>query len=168
MTCRLCHIWKAPGHSETLCQKLQVAGVDVENAATRHGSKVFMNRLVEQVAGPMIWIVNDTRAPRPGGGSPDEPRHAVPQAQPRRAQEDDRAHFRSRQFRLDADETAKLARLRAAPALIAARHSWEIAGQRIAHLGRSTAIRSPARPTRRTCWTPRPRAASSSGCAFCR
>lgn len=30
------------------------------------------------------------------------------------------------EFRLDADETAKLARLRAAPALIAARHSWEI------------------------------------------
>lgn len=35
------------------------AGVDEENAATRHGSKVFMNRLVERVAGPTIWIVND-------------------------------------------------------------------------------------------------------------
>jgi hypothetical protein len=35
------------------------AGLDEENAATRHGSKLFMNRLVERVAGPTIWIVND-------------------------------------------------------------------------------------------------------------
>jgi transitional endoplasmic reticulum ATPase len=43
------------------------AGVDEENAATRHGSKVFMNRLVERVAGPTIWIVNDSRASCPRG-----------------------------------------------------------------------------------------------------
>jgi predicted AAA+ superfamily ATPase len=30
------------------------AGVDEENAATRHGSKVFMNRAVERVAAPTI------------------------------------------------------------------------------------------------------------------
>jgi hypothetical protein len=35
------------------------AGVDEDNAATRHGSKVFMHRLVERVRVPTIWIVND-------------------------------------------------------------------------------------------------------------
>lgn len=35
------------------------AGVDEDNAATRHGSKVFMHRLVERVQSPTIWIVND-------------------------------------------------------------------------------------------------------------
>ena len=35
------------------------AGVDEDDASTRHGSKVFMNRLVERVAAPTIWITND-------------------------------------------------------------------------------------------------------------
>ena len=35
------------------------AGVDEDDAATRHGSKVFMNRLVEQTRVPTIWITND-------------------------------------------------------------------------------------------------------------
>jgi transitional endoplasmic reticulum ATPase len=35
------------------------AGVDEDDAATRHGSKVFMNRLVERTATPTIWITND-------------------------------------------------------------------------------------------------------------
>lgn len=94
------------------------AGVDEENAATRHGSKVFMNRLVERVAAPTIWIVNDIerlgpavvrrmnlvmRFPKPG--------LAVRKKMIERIS--DRA-----EFRLAADETAKLARLPAAPALI--------------------------------------------------
>ena len=94
------------------------AGVDEENAATRHGSKVFMNRLVERVAAPTIWIVNDIdrlgpavvrrmnlvmRFPRPG--------LAVRKKMIERIS--DRA-----EFHLAADETAKLARLPAAPALI--------------------------------------------------
>jgi transitional endoplasmic reticulum ATPase len=35
------------------------AGVDEDDASTRHGSKVFMNRLVERAATPTIWITND-------------------------------------------------------------------------------------------------------------
>ena len=35
------------------------AGVDEDDASTRHGSKVFMNRLVERTATPTIWITND-------------------------------------------------------------------------------------------------------------
>jgi transitional endoplasmic reticulum ATPase len=35
------------------------AGVDEDNAATRHGSKVFMHRLVERTRAPTVWIVND-------------------------------------------------------------------------------------------------------------
>ena len=35
------------------------AGVDEDDAATRHGSKVFMNRLVERAGAPTIWIAND-------------------------------------------------------------------------------------------------------------
>ena len=72
------------------------AGVDEDNAATRHGSKVFMNRLVERVASADDLDRQRHRSPRSGGGSPHEPRHAVPQAQPGRAQEDDRAHRRTR------------------------------------------------------------------------
>jgi transitional endoplasmic reticulum ATPase len=35
------------------------AGVDEDDAASRRGSKAFMNRLVERAAAPTIWIVND-------------------------------------------------------------------------------------------------------------
>jgi len=35
------------------------AGVDEDDASTRHGSKVFMNRLIERAAAPTIWITND-------------------------------------------------------------------------------------------------------------
>jgi transitional endoplasmic reticulum ATPase len=34
-------------------------GVDEDDASTRHGSKVFMNRLIERAAAPTIWITND-------------------------------------------------------------------------------------------------------------
>src|SRR5271165_1405574 len=33
--------------------------VDEDDASSRRGSKVFMNRLIERVAVPMIWIAND-------------------------------------------------------------------------------------------------------------
>jgi transitional endoplasmic reticulum ATPase len=35
------------------------AGVDEDDASTRRGSKVFMNRLIERSAAPTIWITND-------------------------------------------------------------------------------------------------------------
>jgi transitional endoplasmic reticulum ATPase len=35
------------------------AGVDEDDASTRQGSKVFMNRLVENTMAPTIWITND-------------------------------------------------------------------------------------------------------------
>jgi len=35
------------------------AGVDEDDASTRHGSKAFMNRLVEGVKTPTVWIAND-------------------------------------------------------------------------------------------------------------
>jgi len=94
------------------------AGVDEENAATRHGSKVFMNRLIERVAAPTIWIVNDIdrlgpavvrrmnlviRFPRPG----------LSVRKKMIARISDRA-----EFRLAAEDTESLARLPAAPALI--------------------------------------------------
>ncbi len=55
----LSRLENARGIPKSAARSFRVAGVDDENAATRHGSKVFMNRLVERVAGPMIWIVND-------------------------------------------------------------------------------------------------------------
>ncbi len=94
------------------------AGVDEENAATRHGSKVFMNRLVERVASPTIWIANDidrlgpavvrrmslvVRFPKPG--------LAVRKKMIERIS--DRAGFH-----LAAEETTRIARIPAAPALI--------------------------------------------------
>ena len=49
----------------------------------------------------------------------------------------------------------------------AARHSWEITqvNEMLTQMERHP-MPSPARPTRRTSSTPRPRAASSSRCAF--
>ena len=94
------------------------AGVDEENAATRHGSKVFMNRLVERVASPTIWIANDidrlgpavvrrmslvVRFPKPG--------LAVRKKMIERIS--DRAGFP-----LAAKETTRIAQIPAAPALI--------------------------------------------------
>ena len=94
------------------------AGVDEENAATRHGSKVFMNRLVERVAGPTIWIVNDIE--RLGPAVVRRMNLVMRFPQPSLAvRKKIIAHISDRaEFRLDADETAKLARLPAAPALI--------------------------------------------------
>jgi transitional endoplasmic reticulum ATPase len=34
-------------------------GRDGDEVSDRHGSKVFMNRLIERVAAPVVWIVND-------------------------------------------------------------------------------------------------------------
>ena len=94
------------------------AGVDEENAATRHGSKVFMNRLVERVAGPTIWIANDIHRLGPAVVRRMNlvmrfPKPSLAVRKKMIARMSDRA-----EFRLDVDETAKLARLPAAPALI--------------------------------------------------
>jgi transitional endoplasmic reticulum ATPase len=94
------------------------AGVDEENAATRHGSKVFMNRLVERVAGPTIWIVNDIDRLGPAVVRRMNlvmrfPKPSLAVRKKMIARISDRVAFR-----LDAGETAKLARLPAAPALI--------------------------------------------------
>jgi SpoVK/Ycf46/Vps4 family AAA+-type ATPase len=94
------------------------AGVDEENAATRHGSKVFMNRLVERVAGPTIWIVNDIDPLGPAVVRRMNlvmrfPKPSLAVRKRMIARISDRA-----EFRLGADETAKLAGLPAAPALI--------------------------------------------------
>ena len=94
------------------------AGVDEDDASTRHGSKVFMNRLVERTRVPTIWITNDLarlgpavvrrmnlvmRFPRPG--------LAV------RQKIVERLASRT-QFNLDAQAAGRIARLPAAPALI--------------------------------------------------
>jgi len=94
------------------------AGVDEDNAATRHGSKVFMNRLVERVAGPTIWIVNDIDRLGPAVVRRMNllmrfPKPSLAVRKTMIARMSDRA-----EFHLDADETAILARLPAAPALI--------------------------------------------------
>jgi hypothetical protein len=85
-----------------------------------------MNRLVERVAGPMIWVVNDIERLGPAvvrwmNLVMRFPKPSLAARKKMIGRISDRA-----EFRLDADETAKLARLPAAPALIAARHSWEI------------------------------------------
>jgi transitional endoplasmic reticulum ATPase len=36
-----------------------LAGLDEDTSSNRRGSKVFMNRLVENAATPTIWITND-------------------------------------------------------------------------------------------------------------
>jgi len=94
------------------------AGVDEDNAATRHGSKVFMNRLVERARAPTIWIANDIRRLGPAVVRRmnlvmrfPKPSLAVRKKMIERIAE--RA-----EFRFTANETAKLARLPAAPALI--------------------------------------------------
>jgi len=94
------------------------AGVDEDNAATRHGSKVFMNRLVERVAGPTIWIVNDIDRLGPAVVRRMNlvmrfPKPSLAVRKTMIARISNRA-----EFRLDADETLRLARLPAAPALI--------------------------------------------------
>jgi transitional endoplasmic reticulum ATPase len=94
------------------------AGVDEENAATRHGSKVFMNRLVERAPGPTIWIVNDIDRLGPAVVRRMNlvmrfPKPSLAVRKRMIARISDRA-----EFSLNADETAKLARLPAAPALI--------------------------------------------------
>jgi transitional endoplasmic reticulum ATPase len=93
-------------------------GVDEGDAASRQGSKVFMNRLVETTSGPTIWITNN----------PDRLGPAVVRRMnlvvrfPRpsltvRKKMIERIAARA-EFHLTAGETAKLARLPAAPALI--------------------------------------------------
>jgi len=94
------------------------AGVDEDHAATRHGSKVFMNRLVEKNRTPTIWITNTldrlgpavvrrmnllVRFPTPGLPV----RRKIVGRIARRAN-----------FSLDDVSMAKLAQARAAPALI--------------------------------------------------
>lgn len=106
------------------------AGVDEDDAEARLGSKVFMNRLVERVSAPTVWIVNDIdrlgpavvrrmnlvmRFPKPG--------LAVRRKMIERISD-------SAEFRLADDETARLARLPASPALIenAIRSAAQIGG----------------------------------------
>ncbi|MDI9849514.1 AAA family ATPase [Rhodoblastus sp. 17X3] len=94
------------------------AGVDEDDASTRHGSKVFMNRLVERVRVPTIWITNDLsrlgpavirrmnlviRFPKPGEAI----RRTIVE---RVAARND--------FALDQQAVGKLAHVPAAPALI--------------------------------------------------
>ncbi len=94
------------------------AGVDEGDASTRHGSKVFMNRLVERTRVPTIWITNDLsrlgpavvrrmnlvmRFPKPG----EAVRRKIVERLARRDK-----------FTLDAREVGKIASLPAAPALI--------------------------------------------------
>jgi SpoVK/Ycf46/Vps4 family AAA+-type ATPase len=94
------------------------AGVDEDDASTRHGSKVFMNRLVEQTRVPTIWITNNlsrlgpavvrrmnlvVRFPRPGVAV----RQRIVERVASRTSID-----------LDVKAIGQLARLPAAPALI--------------------------------------------------
>ena len=94
------------------------AGGDEDDASTRHGSKVFMNRLVEQTRVPTIWITNNlsrlgpavvrrmnlvVRFPRPGVAV----RQRIVERVASRARID-----------LDLKAIGQLARLPAAPALI--------------------------------------------------
>ena len=94
------------------------AGVDEDNASTRQGSKVFMNRLVERTRVPTIWITNDLsrlgpavvrrmnlvmRFPKPGKAV----RRKIVERLARREK-----------FTLDVKAVGKLASLPAAPALI--------------------------------------------------
>ena len=94
------------------------AGVGEDDASTRHGSKVFMNRLVEQTRVPTIWITNNLqrlgpavvrrmslvmRFPRPGVAV----RQRIVERVASRAK-----------FNLDTKAIGQLARLPAAPALI--------------------------------------------------
>ncbi|MGO8739744.1 AAA family ATPase [Rhodoblastus sp.] len=94
------------------------AGVDEDDASTRHGSKVFMNRLVERTRVPTIWITNDLsrlgpavirrmnlvmRFPKPG----EAVRRKIVERLARREK-----------FALDVEAVGKLASLPAAPALI--------------------------------------------------
>lgn len=106
------------------------AGVDEDDASTRHGSKVFMNRLVENSSAPTIWITNDLhrlgpavvrrmnlviRFPKPGL----KVRRTMVEHIARRAE-----------FPLDVAAIGKLADLPASPALIenAIRSSARIRG----------------------------------------
>jgi len=94
------------------------AGVDETNAATRHGSKVFMNRLVERTKAPTIWIVNNIE--RLGPAVVRRMNLVVRFPKPSLAMREkmiERIATRS-EFRLDAAEKAKLAYIPAAPALI--------------------------------------------------
>jgi SpoVK/Ycf46/Vps4 family AAA+-type ATPase len=93
-------------------------GVDEDSAATRQGSKVFMNRLVERITAPTIWIVNDISLLDPAVVRRmnlvmrfPKPSLSVRKKMIERIAE--RA-----EFRFAASEAAKLARLPAAPALI--------------------------------------------------
>jgi AAA+ superfamily predicted ATPase len=94
------------------------AGVDEDDASTRHGSKVFMNRLVERSRTPTIWITNNLSQLGPAVvrrmnlvlrfSNPGLPvrRKMVERIAERVA------------FRLDGEATNKLARMPAAPALM--------------------------------------------------
>ena len=94
------------------------AGVDEDDASTRHGSKVFMNRLVEQSRVPTIWITNNLdqlgaavvrrmnlilRFPRPGLAVRQKIVERLVSRTP---------------IELDAQALGQIARLPAAPALI--------------------------------------------------
>ena len=94
------------------------AGVDEDDASTRQGSKVFINRLVEQSRVPTIWITNNLaqlgpavvrrmnliiRFPRPGLAV----RHKIVERLISRTS-----------FDLNAQTIGRIARLPAAPALI--------------------------------------------------
>ena len=94
------------------------AGVDEDDASTRHGSKVFMNRLVEQSRVPTIWITNNLdqlgpavvrrmnlilRFPRPGLAVRQKIVERLVSRTP---------------IELDAQAIGQIARLPAAPALI--------------------------------------------------
>lgn len=94
------------------------AGVDEDDASTRHGSKVFMNRLVERTRVPTIWITNDLD--RLGPAVIRRMNLVVRFPKPSRAvrQKIVERLARRQQFQLDARSVAKIASLPAAPALI--------------------------------------------------
>jgi transitional endoplasmic reticulum ATPase len=94
------------------------AGVDEDDASTRRGSKVFMNRLVERAAAPTIWITNeiDRLGPSVVRRMNLVLRFARPSLAVRKNMVERIA--RAAGFRLDANSALGLARAPAAPALI--------------------------------------------------
>ena len=94
------------------------AGVDEDDASTRHGSKVFMNRLVERAAAPTIWITNEID--RLGAAVVRRMNFVLRFPKPSLAVRKNMVEriAKGAAFRLDTKSAIELARARAAPALI--------------------------------------------------
>ena len=123
------------------------AGVDEDDAATRHGSKVFMNRLVEQTRAPTVLDHQQSRPPGTGGGAADESGGVFSPSRRRGAPKNySSASQAALSIDLDAKTIGQLARLPAAPALI---ENAILSAARMPRFGRRGAANSGAAASRR-------------------